>query len=98
MSKFRLEDLEYSLFVTEDAKKDFKKHLKKNNKQREIVEKKLDEILKNPGVYGEPLGGNLKGKYSLHINSHFVLIYEIDEEEKLVRVLKYDKHDKAYGL
>ena len=98
LAEIQLRDYDYSIFVTEDAKKDIKRYCKKNAKARKIVEKKLEEIRHNPTAYGEPLGSDMKGKYSVHIDSSFVLVYSIDNEAREVRVLKYDTHDKAYGI
>ena len=36
----------------------------------------------------EKLGGELRGKYSRRINVQHRLVYEVDEENKVVRVLR----------
>jgi len=50
--------------------------------------------LENPYHY-KPLRGDMKGSRRVHIG-HFVLIYEILEEEKKVRFLDFDHHDNVY--
>jgi len=56
--------------------------------------KKLNEILENPKV-GKPLTANMAGQWRVHIR-HFVLTYEILENEKIVKILDYDHHDNIY--
>jgi addiction module RelE/StbE family toxin len=38
----------------------------------------------------------MKGARRVHISKSFVLVYEIDEKSKVVRLLDYDHHDKIY--
>jgi len=59
----------------------------------EIINKKINEILKQPEHY-KPLRGDLYGARRVHIDKHFVLIYEV--KNKTVRILDYDHHDKIY--
>lgn len=46
----------YELEISEEADKKFRKLSKKNKKQLEIINKKVNEILKQPGHY-KPLRG-----------------------------------------
>ena len=55
----------------------------------------MDKILENPYQF-KPLTGNMKGIRRVHIGKSFVLTYEILENEKIVRLLDYDHHDKIY--
>ena len=79
----------WALKYSKQAVKDSKKIEQSNLKQSVI---NLLEILKenpfqNPPPY-EKLIGDLTGKYSRRINIQHRLVYEVFEEEKIVRVLR----------
>lgn len=84
----------YKLAVSEHLDKLFYKLSKKDKLQFEILSRKIKEILENPRI-GEPLTGDMAGQRSVHIR-HFVLTYEILENEKIIRLLDYDHHDNIY--
>ncbi|KYC44809.1 MAG: hypothetical protein APG12_00003 [Candidatus Methanofastidiosum methylothiophilum] len=44
----------------------------------------------------KPLKGDMKGARRVHISKSFVLVYAIDEKNKIIRLLDYDHHDKIY--
>ena len=79
--------IEFSRNALKDAKK-----LKSANLQNNV--KSLLQILKeNP--YQPPyekLSGNLKGYYSRRINIKHRLVYSIDEENKLIKVVSVWSH------
>lgn len=83
----------HELEISEKIDKIFSKLTKKNEKQLKIINKKIKEILKDPYRF-KLLTNNLKGIRRVHIDSSFVLIYEI--RENVIRVLDYDHHDKIY--
>ncbi len=83
----------YDLDVDIDCKKKFFKLARKNPKQLEIIDKKILEICSNP-FHFKSLRGNMKGSYRVHIDTHFVLVYEIDGD--IVRVLDFDHHNYIY--
>ncbi len=85
----------YSVDITEDASISIKKNCKKNNKRFEIIEKKVTEISENPQRF-KPLKSPLQGFRRVHIDKSFILIYEILEPEKKVKIIKFEHHDKAY--
>jgi len=87
--------MEYKLQVSEELDKAFSKLAKKNKKQLQIIHKKIDQILENP-YHFKPLRGDMHGTRRVHIDTSFVLTYEIDEEKKLIRLLDFDHHDKVY--
>ena len=87
--------MEYKLQVSEELDKAFSKLAKKNKKQLQIIHKKIDQILENP-YHFKPLRGDMHGARRVHIDTSFVLTYEIDEEKKLIRLLDFDHHDKVY--
>lgn len=79
--------IEFSRNALKDAKKLQRANLASNMKQ-------LVEILKqNP--YQPPykkLSGNLKGYYSRRINIKHRLVYAIDEENKVIKVVSVWSH------
>ncbi len=85
----------YALDISEHCDRIFRKLAKKDMKKLEIINDKIDEILENPQHF-KPLRGDMHGSRRVHIDSSFVLIYEIDEKVKVVRVLDFGHHDKVY--
>ncbi len=84
----------YSLEIDEEVFKTFKKLAKKDKTQLEAINKKIEQVLTDPLQF-KPLRHPLEGLRRVHIGS-FVLIYEVFENTKTVRVLKYRHHDEAY--
>ena len=85
----------YALNISDETDKKFKKLERKNRKQLEIINKKIQQIIESPYQF-KPLRGDMHGSRRVHIDKSFVLIYEIDEKEKIIRILDYDHHDKIY--
>ena len=71
-----------------------KKLKHKDRVQFEAVIKKIDQILGHPEAY-KPLGNILKGRFRVHVG-HFVLLFVIDHNEKVVEFIDYDHHDNIY--
>jgi addiction module RelE/StbE family toxin len=67
---------------------------KKDRVQLQAVNKKIAQILIDPLQF-KPLRHPLEGFRRVHVGC-FVLIYEVVENSKTVRVLKYAHHDRAY--
>ncbi len=86
----------HSLEISERADRIFRKMSKKQRFTLQIIDSKIREILANP-YHHKPLSGEMHGERRVHIESSFVLTYEIDEARKTVRVLNYEHHDKVYG-
>jgi len=84
----------YKLEISEQLDRVLTKLLKKDKLQFDILSRKIKGILENPQV-GKPLTANMVGQRRVHIRN-FVLTYEILENEKIVRLLDYDHHDKVY--
>lgn len=82
-------------YLLEVAEKADKKFTKLNRKQLKAIKKKINQILKDPEHF-KPLRGDMHGARRVHVNSPFVLVFEIDEEKKIVRVTDYDHHNKIY--
>jgi len=86
--------MSYELIISEHLDTIFSKLSKKDKLQFEILTKKIKAILENPEI-GEPLKKNMAGQRSVHIRN-FCLIYEILENDKTVKLLDYNHHDKVY--
>ncbi len=68
----------------------------KNNYSRyEKIRKKMEQILLYPNHY-KPLQYGLRDYRSVHIDTHFVLIFRIIENTKTVKFIDFDHHDKIY--
>ncbi len=85
--------VEYKLVYTQQAQKDAKKIARSNLKEKASI---LLEILKkdpfqNPPQF-EALVGDLEGAYSRRINIQHRLVYQILEEEKIVKVIRMWTH------
>lgn len=85
--------MKYKILYSKMAQKDAKKLSQAN---LDIKAKKLIEILKkdpfqNPPPY-EKLVGNLNSAYSRRINIQHRIVYEVKEEEKVVRILRMWTH------
>jgi len=83
----------YTLLYSPQAKKDAKKL--KHSGMKESAKKILDLIEADPYVYPpdfEILKGNLKGFISRRINKQHRLVYEVVEEEKIIKVLRMWTH------
>ncbi len=85
----------YKLEINEEVDRIFKKLSKKNPHQLRIINKKVNEILENPTGY-KFLKKPLHGYNRVHINSHFVLIFKVDNEKNVVILCYFDHHDLVY--
>jgi len=85
----------YQLEIKEEVDKIFHKLSKKNPKQLRIIDKKITEIKESPFGY-KFLRKPLQGFNRVHIDSHFVLIFKIDHERKVIIIYYYDHHDYVY--
>ncbi len=82
----------YSIEFSEEFEKSMKKLKKKDKVMFEQIQKKLIELINNPGHY-KPLRNILAGYRRLHFGS-YVVIYTIDGD--VVRIISLDHHDSAY--
>ena len=73
----------------------FFKLTKKNPKQLEIIFKKIEEIRSNPHRY-KNLRSPLQHLKRIHIDKSFVLVFSIDDTNKLLIIEDYDHHDNIY--
>lgn len=86
----------YSLDIKPEADRIFKKLLKKNPKQLLLIHKKIEELRANPHHSHKFLRKPLQTFNRVHINTHFVLIFKIDHQKKIVDVYYFGHHDKVY--
>lgn len=87
--------LDYHYSIETKLKATLKRTYKKDKKLYDAVIKKIEEIMENPHRY-KPLRHDLKGLRRVHLKKSFVLVFELDEEEKIVRFLDLDHHDEIY--
>jgi toxin YoeB len=83
----------YKLVYTRQAKKDAKKAASSGLKPK--IEELLEIIKENPFEEYPPyekLVGNLEGAYSRRINIQHRLVYQVLEEEKIVKVIRMWTH------
>jgi len=84
--------MQYRFEIKPKLEKKLKKIEKKNPVMFKSAREKIKEIIKKPYHY-KLLSHDLKGLRRVHLEKSFVLIFEIDEEEKIVRFLDLDHHD-----
>ena len=63
--------------------------------QIDAIDSKTVEILRHPHHF-KNLRGAQKHLKRVHINSHFVLLFSVDEQNKIVRLEDFLHHDEAY--
>lgn len=83
----------YKLLFSKDAQKDAKK-LKKSNLDKKC-QHLLELIALNPFITIPPyekLIGDLKGFYSRRINIQHRLVYEVNDSEKVIKILRMWSH------
>ncbi len=85
----------YGLEIPEKLDRIFAKLAKKDRKTIEIINNKIKHILDNPYQF-KPLKNDLAGTRRVHIGKSFVLIYEILENIKTVRILDYNHHETIF--
>lgn len=85
----------YSLEVLPSCKKEIDSLCNKNNVLREALHKKIKQVLENPQHF-KPLRKPLQNKRRAHVLKSFVLIYELNEKEKIVTLTGFSHHDDAY--
>ncbi|MFH1221473.1 MAG: type II toxin-antitoxin system RelE/ParE family toxin [Candidatus Micrarchaeota archaeon] len=85
----------YELEVLPSCKKEIYSLCRKNTALQDALQKKIIQILENPHHF-KPLRKPLQNKRRVHVLKSFVLIYEIIEEAKTVRLFAFSHHDDAY--
>jgi len=82
----------YNIKTTDEFEERFKKLTKRNRALAEMFAKAILKLKENPYA-GKPLTHDLKGYRSLPIAGKWRIIYEIDENQKLV-ILRSIGHRK----
>lgn len=74
-----------------------KKLFKKDKVRYEAILRKIDEIIhcENPDHY-KNLAYDMKEFKEVHIDSHFVLIFKVDEKNKTIEFYDMQHHDKMF--
>ena len=85
----------YKLAIKESLDKKFKKLQKKDKEMLRLINRKVQDILVNPYRF-KPLRKPMENKRRVHVGGSFVLVYEVDEKERLVTLLDFDHHDNVY--
>jgi len=85
----------YKLAVKESLDKKFKRLQKKDKEMLRLINRKVQDILADPYRF-KPLRKPLQSKRRVHVGGSFVLIYEINEKEKIVTLFDFDHHDNIY--
>lgn len=85
--------MSWKLVYTKQAQKDAKKLAASGLKQkaRELLQVIEQNPYQNPPPY-EKLVGDLTGAYSMRINIQHRIVYQIIEEEQIVKVLRLWTH------
>jgi YafQ family addiction module toxin component len=87
----------YKLAVKESLDKKFKRLQKKDKEMLRFINRKVQDILEDPYRF-KPLRKPLQNKRRVHVGGSFVLIYEINEKEKIVTLFDFDRHDNIYKV
>jgi Txe/YoeB family toxin of toxin-antitoxin system len=85
--------VEYKILYSKLALKDAKKLTSANldKKAKELIEIIKKDPFQNPPPY-EKLVGNLNGSYSRRINIQHRLVYEVREDDNVVRISRMWSH------
>ncbi len=83
------------MLISDACEESIEKLCKKNSLLREILKKKMNEILQNPQHY-KPLKYDLAGERRVHIMKNFVLKFEIHESRQIVEFIFFGHNDEAY--
>jgi len=85
--------VKYRIVYAKQAQKDAKKIARTNLKEKalELINLLEEDPLRRPPEY-EALVGELSGTYSRRINIQHRLVYQVYEEEKVVKVLRMWTH------
>jgi len=87
----------YKLAIKESLDKKFKRLQKKDKEMLRFIDKKIQDILEDSYRF-KTLRKPLQNKRRVHVGGSFVLIYEINEKEKIVTLLDFDHHDNIYKV
>ena len=89
--------MSWSLEVSPDFERDYRKLCARNAGFKRAVDNKMNQVLESPLHY-KPLRAPLQGVRRVHVGGSFVLLFEPDVVRKAVRFLRLAHHDEAYGI
>lgn len=84
----------YDIEIGDKLQRKLKKLQYKDTQYYNAIISKTVQIAEVPQL-GKPLRGVLKGKRRVHVGP-FVLIYKINENERVVTLIELEHHDDAY--
>ncbi|ODS38408.1 MAG: hypothetical protein A7316_08020 [Candidatus Altiarchaeales archaeon WOR_SM1_86-2] len=82
----------YKIDITKEAEKWMDKKL--NNEQLRRFANKLKKIENFPDKYGKPLRSPLTGIWEIYFEKKFRVLYEIDYESKIVKIITIKHKDE----
>jgi len=85
----------YTIEIHLDCQEKIHKACRKNPVLENAIKKKMKEIVQNPDHY-KPLKHDFAGERRVHVMKSFVLRFEIDKNNQVIRFLSFDHHDDAY--
>ena len=85
----------YSLAIRKSIDKLFSRLAKRNPARLKLVEKKIEQILVSPHHF-KPLRVPMQHLRQVHVDESYVLVYSIDERNRLVVIEDFAHHDKIY--
>ena len=89
------EEPKYSIIYDSDF--DWKSFYKIPRRFRDLIQKAIEHrLMNNPLSYGEELKKNWKGKRKLRVSIYRV-IYEVQENTVIVRIIKIGPRKNVYG-
>ncbi|MFH1505875.1 MAG: addiction module toxin RelE [archaeon] len=86
----------YEVIISEGLYNPMRKLEKKNPKRLMIIRNKISEVVENPHHY-KNLRKPMQKYKAVHVDTSFVLIFSVDDNEKTVTFVKYEHHDKVYN-
>ena len=85
----------YSLAIRKSVDDLFSKLAKRDPARLRGVERKIEQILADPHHF-KPLRAPLQHLRRVHLARSYVLVYSIDEKNRLVIIEDYAHHDEVY--
>ncbi len=85
----------YSIEFSPELDRIMKKLERKNKQQFGQIVRKIEEVIQNPQHY-KNLRAPLQHWKRVHIDSHFVLTFSVDEKNKRVTFKDFQHHEKIY--
>ena len=85
--------------ITGELKSIIKKLVKKDKKKVEIINKKIKEIINNDKEsinHYKNLRHDLSNYKRVHIDKHFILVFNVSIKDNFILFVDFDHHDKAY--